>query len=350
MPTERKVFRDDIHLGHKVPTVDTDDLVNGCVTEEKLADNSVSTRTIQDEAVTTPKIADDAVTTPKIKDDAVTTPKIADKAVTPVKVSDDFQDAVVKPLVDSLRNNDIRMLKAKDTDLQNQIDSLEISGIALSNVFGSDPHIGISQKTLTEAFDRLYAILENITGEVYRGISMVVTPEYYIGEEGCNVHVTATTVDTNGIFEKIEFYINGELVSESENTDYVEFDTEISETSVVMCKAKILGVEYTEQKVITHYSSFFLGGGTSFHDIMDVEHVIPIRKYMRGAYDVACAEGDHIIIVVGETLADSFIRADINGVEIPFNKYGTMVDGKLYKVFVSESTYSAGIYNVDING
>ena len=35
MPT----FREDIHLGHKVAMTDTDDLVNGSVTKEKLSDD-----------------------------------------------------------------------------------------------------------------------------------------------------------------------------------------------------------------------------------------------------------------------------------------------------------------------
>ena len=353
MPTERKVFRDDIHLGHKVPTVDTDDLVNGCVTEKKLADNSVSTRTIQDEAVTTPKIADDAVTTPKIKDENVTAPKLARKAVTPEKVSDDFIEVLIQPLIDKLskkHDKDVKRLDCKDTDLQNQIDSLQIHGLAVSNMFGNDPHIGVSQRTLTLAFNKIWSILEDITGEVLQGISMVVTPEYYIGEDGCNVHVKASTVDANGIFEKIAFYINDELVYDAENTDYLEFDTEITETSVVRCEAQIMGIPYTMQKTVTHYSSFFLGAGTSYTDIMDVEHVIPIRRHMRGAYDVQVADGEHIIIVVGDSLASGFIRADINGVEIAFNESSVVEDEKLYKVFTSENTYRAGTYNIDING
>lgn len=38
-------------------------------------------------------------------------------------------------------------------DLQNQIDSLEVAGVALSNEYGNDPHIGISQKKLTESYN-----------------------------------------------------------------------------------------------------------------------------------------------------------------------------------------------------
>ena len=116
-----------------------------------------------------------------------------------------------------------------------------------------------------------------------------------------------------------------------------------------MCKAKIMGVEYTRQSVITHYNSFWLGAGNVYSDIMDVEHVIPITNGMRGAYDVHVEEGQKIIIIVGESLANGFLRADLNSVEIPFTESTVTVDDKNYKVFISEP-WVAGDYNIDING
>jgi len=178
---------------------------------------------------------------------------------------------------------------------------------------------------------------------------MQVTPEYYIGETGADVHITANTVDTNGIFEHIAFYANGALIAEASNVDYFEHDLHIDETTVIMCKAKIMGVEYTCQSVITHYNSFWLGAGSTYTDIMDVDHVIPITNGMRGAYDVNVADGQRIIIIVGDSLKDGFLRADLNSVEIPFTETSVTVDGKGYKVYTSEP-WSAGSYNIDING
>jgi hypothetical protein len=83
---------------------------------------------------------------------------------------------------------------------------------------------------------------------------------------------------------------------------------------------------------------------------MNVDHVIPITNGMRGAYDVDVTQGQHIIIVVGESLAGGFLRADLNSVEINFTESTVTVDGKNYKVFTSEEAYSAGTYNIDING
>jgi hypothetical protein len=83
---------------------------------------------------------------------------------------------------------------------------------------------------------------------------------------------------------------------------------------------------------------------------MDVQHVIPITNGMRGAYDVIVHEGEHIIVIVGESLREGFIRADINGVEIAFTESTVTVDDNTYRVFVSKDTYQAGTYNIDING
>ena len=130
----------------------------------------------------------------------------------------------------------------------------------------------------------------------------------------------------------------------------MEFDTEINETSVVRCVAKILGVEYTEQKVITHYSSLWLGAGSTYADVMNLTRLIPIANGMRGAYNIDVEGGDKIIVVVGEHLREGFIRADINGVEIPFTEEVKTINRNKYSVFTSENTYQAGTYNIDING
>lgn len=235
-------------------------------------------------------------------------------------------------------------------DLQNQIDSLEISGLALSNRFGSDPHIGISQKTLTEAIGRIWNKLEDITGEVLQGISMSVTPSYYIGENGCAVNISANTVDTNGKFEYIKFYLNGVLLDEAEDVNSFNITTEISETTIVRCEAQILGIPYEEEKTIIHHPSFWLGAGTAYTQIMNISHIISTNNNMRGAYDITANAGDHIYVVMAASLRDGFIRADINGAEIPFTETTVTIDGNSYVVLTSENTYQAGTYNIDING
>lgn len=238
-------------------------------------------------------------------------------------------------------------------DIKHQIDSMEITGIAVSNQFGSeehDKHIAPSNYIVTNAFTKIWQKLEDMTGESLQGITMSVTPEYFIGEDGCDIHITANTVETNGIFEQIRFLINGAEIYSAENVDVLEYDTHIDETSVIRCEAKIMGVWYNRQSIITHYNSFWLGVGTSYTDIMDVEHVIPITNGMRGAYNVNVNDGDNLFIIIGNSLAQGFIRADMNSIEIPFVESTVEIENETYKVYTSVNTYNAGIYNIDING
>lgn len=95
MPT----FANDMHTGHKVPLVETDDILKGAVTTDKLSDDAVTDKKIANGAVTTPKILDGAVTTDKLSGEndpdgpAVTNAKIADGAVTTDKIADDAVEA-----------------------------------------------------------------------------------------------------------------------------------------------------------------------------------------------------------------------------------------------------------------
>ena len=266
----------------------------------------------------------------KIADNAIKTNHISNGAITADKVSESLYDYMTG-------------------DLQNQIDSIQIGGWAISNQFGSDSHIGISQKTLTDAINRIWQKLEDITGEMYCGFMMTVTATYFVGEEGCTLHITANTADNYVPFDKLSIYLNGTLLVETKDVNYFEYDAEITETTLIRCVGKIMGVEYERRKLIAHYTSFWLGAGQSYEDIMDEEHLIPINEELKGSYDVTVDSGDHIIIIMGEQLAEGFVRADMNGVEIPFDESSITVSGENYKVFTSVNSYNDGTFNIDIN-
>ena len=279
----------------------------------------------------------------------VTTDKLHDSAVTPEKVNPNTFELIQG------------MIDKRGDDLQNQIDGIDEHGIAVSNEFGGDSHISVSQKTMTYAINKLWEKIEEITGEMLHGINMLVSPEYYIGEEGCTVTISAVaTADIEGVFERIAFYKKQqgqewELIKEEFKVDNLDAQTIITDTTEIKCEAKIMGIDYTRLATITHYSSFLLGAGNSYTDLMiDADHfnpqyVIPITNDMRGAYDVSVTQGERFIIIVGEALS-GFIRADMNGFEIPFTESTVTVSGNNYKVFTSENAYNAGIYNIDING
>ena len=268
----------------------------------------------------------------------IKTKHLDDKAVTARTIGDDVVPTYVRPITD---------------DLQNQIDALEIAGVAVSNEFGDDTHISVSQKTLTAAFDSLWRKIEDLTGEVLRGVNMVVTPNSFISEDGCDIHISANTVTIGGIFEKIRFFVDGEIVYEEENAEYVAFshhlDIKDAYDYVIECKAKILGIEYTRPQVITRYNEFYIGAGSTYADIMDSAHARQLNGTMRHNYDITFTDSQKLLIVIGASLRDAFIRADLNGMEIEMTEETITIDEKQYVVFTSD-TWSAGDYNIDING
>jgi len=331
-----KIFEYDVHIGQHRVLTNTHDIADKAVTGRKLADRIIDWYHIIKKAIRNEHIADKAINTRTIDD----------KAVTPKKLSDDVVPDVIQPLLDELDERH----KTITDDLQHQITSMVAgSSVPISNQFGDNTLVCVSQKALTEAFNKVWGKLEEITGESLKGFNLIVTPEYYIGEDGCTVHVSASSAETAGRFEYIRFHINNILVTEAEDVESLEYTTTVNETSEIKCVAKILGIEYTETKMLTHYSSFFLGAATSYTNIMNVNHIISINDHMRGSYNVPCNDGDRIFVVVGKSLREGFARADMNGVEIPFTESEVTVDGKQYVVFTSQNTYQRGTYNIDIN-
>ena len=252
-------------------------------------------------------------------------------------------------------------------DLQNQIDAVSSTGgggVAFSNMFGNNTHIGVSQKALTDAFNLVWRKLEDITGEPLCGFDMIVTPDYFFGDDGCDVHITATTVGLAGKFDWLKLYINEEeVINEQVPTDYIEVDTQIEDTSVVRCEAQILGNVYTRQRIIYRYTEFWLFAATdaqlgeelaNISEFMTAANRISVDKSMRSAKDLRVATNQHIVMVMAEGMRSSWYRADINGVEIPMTEHDVTIgegeEARNYKVMVSEDTYVSGTYNVDING
>ena len=267
---------------------------------------------LKDGAIKNRHIDDDAIDTNNIKDGVITGTKIADETITAYKLAPGITDYI---------------LSAASKDI-----------------------------------DEIWKKLEEITGESLNGITMTVTPQYYIGES-CLVHISANTIRTYGIFEHIRFYWNfDETPFLEENhvqgiSEIVELPVEklINSKIIIRCEAQIMGRIYNEQKEITHYESFFIGAGATYQDLMlnggfNPVYSKPIARHMRAAYDVNVAEDDHIIIAMGESLRPGFIRADISGIEIAFTEQTITVNDTVYAVLTSVNTYSEGTINVDING
>ncbi len=350
----QKLFEFIEHIGKWRVLIQGRDIQSGAVTSDKLADFSIEGHHIAPGAVTEEKLAPEAVS----ELSAITASMMA--------VIHEYQEKgkAVSALVALLEQKVAEL----DEDIQNLAKSAAEHGYALSNNFGDSTLIGMNQKVLTVAINRIWSKLEDITGEAMQGINMIVSPTYFISEDGCKVHISATSADANGVFERIAFYANGELIpiegyddGIGKNCDSCTAETTIDETTEIKCVAKILGIEYTKVKTVTHYNNFFLFTG-QFEDLSGIgqfmadhpEYARPVSNGMRGVYDVTCNEGDKIYVVVGSKLS-GFIRADINSVEIPFSmteQEFEKEDGttETFRVFESVNSYHAGSYNIDING
>ena len=240
-------------------------------------------------------------------------------------------------------------LKDNIASLQNQINCLVRGGSTVGTTFGDSDDISISQRALTVALNKIWNKISELTGEQTTGISMTVTPSYYVGEDGCQVHITVHTSDTNGIFDKLKLYVNNQLLVDRTAVDYYEQDIEITESAVIRCEAEVLGMPYIEQRAIIHYPSFWIGAGSSYASIMDIEHNVSTLNSISGSINISIPDNTHIYVVVIDSLRAGFRRLDMNGIEIPFTETSVNIEGNTYQVLTSVSTYSAGIYNIDIN-
>lgn len=126
--------------------------------------------------------------------------------------------------------------------------------------------------------ENLWEKIEELTGEQLHGISMTVDKEYFIGENGANIHIAAHAAEKDGVFEYIAFYINNEKLENAEayNVATFEFDTEIQNDAEIKCEAIIKSRRYTTSKTIKNYKSFWIGAGTDYNDVMILNNVRPI--------------------------------------------------------------------------
>lgn len=338
--------------------METDDIRDKAITTEKLADECVTTdqigagevksANIGEGEVKSVNIGDGEVKEQDIADGAVTERKIANGAVTLDKLPSDFIETYINPVLDLHDEK----YKSDLEDMQNQIDGLSEHGVAVSNQFGDDPHIAVSQKAVTEALNRIWDKIGDLTGEWTGGIRMQVTPVTYFIGDNCLVHIIVSSIESENVIEQVEFYFNGELVDRAEpEQGYYETNLMIHTDTDILCRAKVLGIWYEKTAHITQHDGYWIGAAKHGHytEIM-TEETKPITPGMRAAWDVTFDEGDKLFIIVEESCGDSIIRADMNGFEIPMTKQTVTIEGSEFRVFESENMYAAGTYNIDING
>ena len=370
MPT----FREDLHLGHEVTLVDTDDIRDKAITEQKLDDDSVSTRTIQDGAVTEPKLADDSVSTRTIQDRAVTEPKLADSSVSHRTVCVDAIDtenirdnavttnkianrAVTNPKIAD-QAVDARTIKQGevgwphlDDNLQNIIASREEGGVALAKQWGNSELVGITQKFLSEAHDDLQAQINAIVNDKAT-VTLTASPSVSFTNEGKTVTVTAKT-DTTAT--DIDVWMEDELVAHGEGTQIsvaTEVDAGIATEITYIAEFTIAGLK--KRTTAIHYVVDRIYFGSSADTpadtyITDEFHVPTARRTPAGTYSVVVEQNeDYIWFAVPATMSIS--KATMSGLDFPLVSPTTItINNVSYKLYRSANTYDAGTLTIVIS-
>lgn len=286
MPT----FREDLHVGHKVPLVETDDIMDGGITTDKLADR------------------------------AVTNPKIGDKQVSWQKLDD---------------------------DLQNIIASREEGGVALSNEFGDSELIGITQKKLTETIDAIQDKIDKLHPGSF-GITMSATPNIVYQNTGAEVSVLVKMVD-GSTADSIVAMVGDEVVASVEDDSQLSFTLAVESTTTIKAIALQKGLSFDAQTVVTGVLPYYVGAGSTYHDVVIDEHKKPIKANPYGTYIVNVVEdGDYIFFVIPNNM--TIHKATMSGFDFPLDAPQSVdINGNTYYVYQSSNTYDASELTIVIS-
>lgn len=234
----------------------------------------------------------------------------------------------------------------KIKELQRLIKEFTIEKVGLTNQFGNSQEAAISQQTLTNAINAIWKEIRDMKGEVNQGITVTITPDWFISEDTAQVNILAQAND--GVFEKLQIYINDTPVWEKplENVQRYAYTTEMNETSKVVTKAQILGIEYTDEQYVTKYYPFFIGSGQDWEDIINDKYARELNHgKIGGGYNINIEnEGDYMFIIIPTSREHEIVRFDMNGYEIPM----VVINNQKYTIYKSANTYRKGLFQIDI--
>ncbi len=235
-------------------------------------------------------------------------------------------------------------IKALDNVINSFI-STASGGKAFSTQFGNSQVMGITQKTLTNAFKNVYKILENITEENMITVTTTISPDEFSKKEGvnCNINVVTSFV----LIDSVKVYLNNSSTPIIEEYSIESFSRTIklTDTTDVKVIATVLGKPYETNKHIIGMTEFFVGAGKNYSDVMTSKWNRPYDGNPQGQYNITVTEGQRIIIVLPTKDANKIEQIEMNDFNIPMDTYiyGT------YTIYTSLNTYKAGNYIIDIN-
>lgn len=268
----------------------------------------------------------------------VTTDKIANRAITPEKLSGDVLSKVFYPLVETTRR-----------DLQTQINSFKTNGIALSDKFGTNSCIGMTQKSLSEAFVWLCGEISKSLGYNILEVQFEVSPH---SSADLQTDITVTLVPPVGYIERVCLYINDTLVDTECHAEHYSFITTIFKTSNVKVEFDYFGRRYTKQRVVQMGKNLaeswaYVGSGEVFLDVYKHrENLLSYENFINLQQVTVTNWGDRIILVLDKDIHQEIEAINMSGFEIPFDIDETVLEDQV--VYTSKNTYQDGTWPIEI--
>lgn len=267
----------------------------------------------------------------KIKDGAITTDKLAGQAVTPEKVSPRVFNELVKPTTD---------------DLQHQINALDVAGLAVSNHFGDNEYIGVSQDTLTKAIQDIQESINNLhPGTI--GVSLTANKSVVYKDATTNVTVTAAMVNNKNA-ETIILKEGSTVIEEGEDVSTLSHQIVVSDTTSFTVDAVQNGLSYSQSLTVSAAYPVYVGAGATYTSVVaDASCKQTPRLTPKGTYTVTVGTAGHrVFFVVPSTMTIN--KATLSGFDFPLEMETATIEGVAYKVYKS-NTLEAGTLTIVIS-
>lgn len=203
---------------------------------------------------------------------------------------------------------------------------------------------------IDEKVERIAELEENLSNAVNK-MEIFIKKDSKINIQFVNHSDSGTGLKVNitseSVLNSIKIYVNSGLIVSSEELCYT---TQIpititGDSHIKVVTTNVFGKETIfEEDVANDYfvpeDSIYIGGASNYQALFETDS----PKEFTNRYLIELSNNSNIILLI--PLTQTFSRADMNGIEIPFNEPEIINN---FKVYTSLNTYQAGIYTIDIN-
>ena len=237
-------------------------------------------------------------------------------------------------------------------DLQNQVDSIQIHGMAVSNEFGNDPHIGISQKKLTEDHTERLEVEADLQSQINEIVSGGATVNIYATPSPIFVGVKSTialTATTNKNASSIKIKKGADVLVTGSGSSLSGSDTitpESDNNTTYTAEFIISGLQRSTTCNIVAVYPIRIGTGAVY--VKGLPLLTP-KTSPAGTYTVmVTADSDYVWLNIPASM--TIHGATLGGFDFPLEAPASVtIGGVEYKSYRSSNTYDAGTLIVVIS-